>query len=206
MAQCARWSIKLLTQPVDIMRGFVACLLAAMSLTACGDPNVRKAELMTSGPPGSVKTAGVGDMVIDMKITRPLPNIVGRADMWGRTMDAGRVMVRYVGNDPSGRASFVRQDVFINSNDSTLSRTPMVLPTTSTSTMRGQVGTVPVSAQETTTGYAVIPPTPAQSSSGALPPVTLYARPGGFIAVEGYTLTVHEIGDSAIRYSISQGG
>jgi hypothetical protein len=175
--------------------------VVAALVSGCGDPNVRNAQLLTSGPAGSVKTAGTGDMVMDIKITRPLPNLFGRADVFGRTTDAGRVLVRYVGNEGE-RAAFVRQDIIIQSNETTMSRTPLVLPSASTTTTSGVVGSYAVSAQQTTTGYVVVPPTPAQMSAGALQPVMLYARPGGSLSVEGRTLTVHSMGDSTIQYSV----
>jgi len=50
--------------------------------------------------------AGIGDTVIDLKLTQSLPNAFGKADIFGRTRDAGRVIVRLVGLD-GNQATFV---------------------------------------------------------------------------------------------------
>jgi hypothetical protein len=53
------------------------------------------------------------------------------------------VIVRFVGLE-GNQAIFVRQDVVIQSNETTMSRSPMVLPTYQTSNLSGNVGVIPV--------------------------------------------------------------
>jgi hypothetical protein len=43
------------------------------------------------------QVAGIGDTVMDLRKTASLPNVAGKADIFGRTRDTGRVMVRFVG-------------------------------------------------------------------------------------------------------------
>lgn len=173
----------------------------AMLLLGCGDPNVRRSELVSSTPAGMSAVAGPGDTVLDVRIVRPLPNAFGKADAFGRTTDAGRVIVRYMGVD-GGEAVFARNDIVINSNETTMSRTPLLLPNTSTTTTTGIVGATPFSAQQSTAGYIIVPPRQSQTTTGVLNPIMLKGRAGSRLAVEGYTILIEAISDNAIQYSV----
>ena len=160
-----------------------------------------QSDLIRPAATGRPYTAGIGDTVIDLKLTQSLPNAFGRADIFGRTRDAGRVIVRLVGLD-GNQATFVRQDVVIQSNESTLTQAPMVLPTYENSTVYGTVGSLPVSATRSGGGIAWMPPATAYSyplQAGQMP---LTAPLGGSGLVEGRRLNVlHRVGDG-IAYSV----
>jgi hypothetical protein len=81
----------------------------AGALAACGQIE-QQSTLARPLVPGKPYVAGVGDTVMDLKQTQSLPNVVGKADVFGRTRDAGRVVVRFVGLE-GNQALFVRQDV-----------------------------------------------------------------------------------------------
>src|SRR5690348_4924459 len=105
------------------LRDWAGLLSIAGALGACGSTDkqfVTPARALAEG----THQAGVGDAVLDLKITEPLPNVFGKADIFGRTRDAGRVIVRYAG-ERDGTAFFARQNITINSTDTTMSRTPM---------------------------------------------------------------------------------
>ena len=70
----------------------------ALTAASCG-PIEQQATLVRPAVAGRPYIAGVGDTVLDLKQTQSLPNVVGRADIFGRTRDAGRVIVRFVGLD-----------------------------------------------------------------------------------------------------------
>src|SRR5262249_14354434 len=99
---------------------------------------------------------------MDIKRTESLPNIAGKADLFGRTRETGRVTVRFVGIEDN-QAIFLRQDVVIQNNETTMSRSPMVMPTYQNTTLSGNVGVVPVSGTATTTGLTYLPPQPSSS-------------------------------------------
>jgi hypothetical protein len=110
--------------------------MALMGLAgACGElgqPDIAQPPVL-----GQPFVAGAGDTVMDAP---------------GRTRDAGRVIVRYVGLE-RGQALFVRQDVLIPSNEATMSRMPMILPTPQ-KTAGGGVSVVQASVIQPTTGTA----------------------------------------------------
>lgn len=146
--------------------------------------------------------AGVGDTFMDLKQTESLPNIAGKADLFGRTRDAGRVVVRFVGLQ-GNQAIFVRQDVVLQSNETTMSRTPLLLPNTQTSTMTGNIGMVPVSATRTTVGTPTyIPAEPSSSYPMQAGRVQIAAPIGGSVLVEGRRITVLRTVEGGIEYSV----
>lgn len=122
--------------------------------------------------------AGVGDVVLRIDQSRDLENIFGRADLYGRKTKEGFIEVRYLGFTRSGKAAFVRQDVAIHSNETTLTRQGgLIIPNTyqSTTTTTGMVGSVPVTGVSQTTGTAgvtVVPVPPAETI--VLPPNSIF--------------------------------
>jgi hypothetical protein len=126
-------------------------VLLCLALAACGSTDRQFVTDARPSTAGQVKQVGVGDTVLDLKITEPLPNAFGKADVFGRTRAAGRVIVRYLG-ERGEMAFFSRQDVTIQSSDTIMSRTGMYVPNVQQTAMAGSVGTIPVSATATTVG------------------------------------------------------
>lgn len=145
--------------------------------------------------------AGIGDTVIDLKQTQSLPNVFGKADVFGRTRDAGRVIVRFVALD-GNQAIFARQDVVIQSNESTVTKTPMVLPTYQSSTVYGTVGSTPVSASRSGWGTTWLPPAAAYSYPLQFGQVPIAVPVGGSALVEGRRLNVRRSTGDGIEYSV----
>jgi hypothetical protein len=173
----------------------------ALAAASCG-PIEQQATLARPAVAGRAYVAGVGDTVLDLKQTQSLPNVVGRADIFGRTRDAGRVIVRFAGLE-GNQAVFVRQDVVIQSNETTMSRAPVLLPNYQTSTASGTVGTIPVSATRTTLGTTYIPPSPSSSYPMQAGEVQLAAPIGGSILIEGQRLRVLRTVDGGIEYAVN---
>ncbi len=181
----------------------LALVIAAivLAIAACS-PIEQQAAMVKPALPGKAYVAGIGDTVMDLKQTQSLPNIVGKADIFGRTRDAGRVVVRFVGLE-GNQAVFVRQDVVIQSNETTMSRSPMVLPTYQTSTLSGNVGMIPVSATQTTVGTTYIPPAPSSSYPIQAGQIQLSAPIGGSVLVEGQRIRVLRTIEGGIEYSVN---
>lgn len=97
---------------------------------------------------------------MDFRSRRSLPNIVGKADLFRRTTDAGRTTVRYLGSQ-GGRAVFERSDIIVESTATTMSETPLIIPNTTTTSVSGTVGNMPVSGTARSTSYQVIGPRPS---------------------------------------------
>ena len=110
-----------------------------LGLLPCCSSIERKTELAFSAPPGQTLTAGPGDTVLDFKATKSLPNAFGKADLFGRTTDAGRIVVRYVGTE-NGNAIFVRSDLIVESNKTTMTETPLITSNTSNTYINGSSG------------------------------------------------------------------
>jgi hypothetical protein len=183
----------------ELVRG-LHWTIVAMSIVACS-PIEQKTELGRSAALGKAATAGVGDTVLDLRLRESLPNVFGKADIYGRTRDTGRVVVRFVGTQ-GDRANFVRQDILINSTETTMSRTPMVIPTSQQSVASGYIGSTPVSGVQTTTGVAYVPPAQASVTASDGGRLQLSAAAGGIISVEGRTITILQVGNGTVQYMI----
>ena len=181
------------------MRKLIGVALAVV-LAACGQIEDRSA-MVRPRVPNQQAMAGVGDVVFDLRQRESLPNVFGRADVYGRTRDIGRITLRYAGTK-DGRAYFVRNDLTIETNETTMSRSPMVIPTTQVSSMSGNVGTIPVSATGTTTGMAVLPPAPVSRMISQTGGFVVSAPIGGALPVEGHTLTVISADQGSVTYSV----
>lgn len=177
----------------------IFALSALLALSACGDIQ-QQAKVVTST--GKPQMAGVGDTVLDIRLTESLPNVFGKADAFGRTRDAGRVIVRYTGQQ-GDQAMFIRQNVVIQSNESTMSRSPMVMPTYQTTTTTGNIGTIPVSGTQTTMGTTYIPATPSTSYATQSGQFQIAAPAGSSVLVEGRRINVLRIVEGGIEYSIN---
>lgn len=179
-----------------MMKAFIRfglLLIAVVALAACSTT-----QTATDGQP---RTAGPGDTVMSFQSTRPMPNIVGGADIWGRTVNAGGTTVRYLGSQ-GGRATFERIDVAVQSNETTMSNTPLILPTTSRTTVQGSVGMTPVSGTAMTTSTQVIPARGSSQYATMAQPVRFSLGRGQSTVIEGRTLTVTQVNASSVVYTI----
>lgn len=172
----------------------------ALSLAACGDITYQSS-LVKPATAGRAHMAGVGDTVVDLKQTQSLPNAFGKADIFGGTRDAGRVTVRLVGVD-GGQAFFVRQDVLIQSNETTMTQGPVPVPVYQGSVMNGSIGSGSVQTNRTTWATGWVPPTPAYSYPMQAGQTQLVAPIGGSMMVEGRRLNILRATSGGIEYSV----
>ncbi|MGQ4274952.1 hypothetical protein [Terrihabitans sp. B22-R8] len=173
---------------------------AALMASAC-TPVERRTEL-TSAVAGRELTAGPGDVVMEFKATKPLPNAFGSADIFGRTTDAGRTIVRFVGSQ--GRSAiFERSDISVESNATTMNQTPLVMPQTSHTNVQGMVGGTPVTATSTSTSYSVVGPRPTSSYATASAPIMISLAEGQSAPIQGRVLKVIQVSATSIVYSVN---
>jgi hypothetical protein len=184
------------------MRALALVVVGGTLAAASCSPIEQQATVARPAVAGRAYVAGVGDTVLDLKQTQSLPNIMGKADIFGRTRDAGRVIVRFVGLE-GNQAVFVRQDVVIQSNETTMTRDPTLLPNYQISAVSGTVGMVPVSAGRATLGTAYIPPSPSSSYPMQAGEIQLAAPIGGSVMVEGQRLRVLRTIDGGIEYAVN---
>lgn len=176
-----------------------ALLLSALTLAACA-PVETKTSLVTPASSGTL-SAGPGDVVMNFQSRRALPNAFGKADLFGRTTNAGGTTVRYIGNQ-GGQAVFERTDVQVVSNATTMSETPMIVPPTTNTRVTGIVGHMPVSGQATSTSYRYIPARGSSQYATAQRPVTFALGAGQKTTVAGRTLRVIRVQPSSVEYRI----
>ncbi|MEL3890452.1 hypothetical protein V6B08_09255 [Ferrovibrio sp. MS7] len=174
-------------------------LLLTLTLAACS-PVETKTTLMTPGI-GQIRSAGPGDTVMAFQIQRSLPNAFGNADMFGRTVNAGRTTVRYIGT-LDGRAVFERSQIAIDSNATTMSETPLIVPQTTTSSMSGSVGTTPVTATSRSTSTQVIGPRGSTEYASQTAPIHISLGAGESVPIEGKRLRVVRVTSVSVDYVI----
>jgi hypothetical protein len=89
-------------------------------LTACAPVEMHS---QIDHPAGEILYASTGDIVLRVNRADDLPNLFGRADLFGRTRDRGFSEVRFMGLNEAGMPIFRRRDVDIATNETTMSRT-----------------------------------------------------------------------------------
>jgi hypothetical protein len=139
--------------------------------------------------------------VISLELRRPLPNIFGKPDIFGRTISAGRTTVRYLGTDGS-RAIFERSDIIITSDATTMSRTPLFIPQTTTTNIYGSVGGESMSGTATSRSLRVIGPRPSTEYATAERPVRITLGSGERVTVQGKTLRVLHVSPASVDYIV----
>ena len=174
--------------------------MAAALLSACGAIEYQSS-LIKPAVTGRPYVAGLGDTVMDLKLTQSLPNEFGKADIFGRTRDGGRMTVRLVGVD-GNQAIFLRQDVVIQSNETTLTQGPLIVPTYQTSTVSGTIGGMPTSVVRNSLGVGYAPPAVAYSYPIQSGQTQIVAPIGGSALIEGRRITVLRSVDGGIEYSV----
>jgi hypothetical protein len=176
-----------------------ALLLSAVALSACAPVETKTSLTTPSG--GASMSAGPGDVVLSFESRRALPNAFGKADLFGRTTNAGGTTVRYVGSQ-GGRAVFERSDVQVESNATTMSETPLIVPTTTNTQVSGTVGHTPLTGQATSTSYRYVSPRGSTQYAKALQPVTFSLGAGDKVALSGRTLRVIRVQPSSVEYRV----
>jgi hypothetical protein len=144
--------------------------------------------------------ADPGDLM-DINETEALPNAFGMADIFGRRRPAGRTVVQDLGIE-NGVAYLSRQSTTISSNETTMTRTTLVIPRNTETTVTGQIGTRTFSGTATTTETTVLGPRPHSESRLGLAPLTIGVKVGESLRAAGHELRVLRIyKDGSIDYA-----
>jgi hypothetical protein len=176
----------------------MALLLATVATPALCQGLNRRADLK-SAPSGH---ADPGDLMMDIDVTEALPNVFGAPDIFGRRRPAGRVVVQYLGIQ-NGMAYFNRQSTAVSSTETTITRTPLLIPRNSQTIVNGQIGTQAFTGTATTSGTTIVGPRPHSESQIQLPPLAIGVKAGGLLRAEGLTLRVLRIDDDgSIDYAV----
>lgn len=131
----------------------------------------------------TVRLVGVGDTVYSSKSSKNLPNVYGKADLFGRKTATGTTTVIYAGTQ-DGKAFFRRRTVEIETGATTMNSSgPLIIPNSGYTYHQGTIGGQSYSG----TSYSQQPSTVIMPDK----PETQYMDQGAvFIAVDLNTLPV----------------
>jgi hypothetical protein len=183
------------------------------ALTGCTD--VQERSHIVGGRTGTPLTASVGDTVLRVSREKNLPNIVGKADIFGRATPTGVETVQYLGVK-DGRAFFKTRTVNVETGATTMNSTPLIIPNTATTMHSGSVnvygpngyGHGSYSGTSTSVGPPTVipahPPAPVVMDEGSLLlSVDLSQKPAQ-LSVAGKTLTVLQADNARLVYMLSE--
>jgi hypothetical protein len=184
-------------------------------LFLCGCSDVQERSRIVGARIGTPLTASVGDTVLRVSREKNLPNIAGKADIFGRTTPTGVETVQYLGVK-DGRAFFKRRTVNVETGATTMNSTPLVIPNTATTTDSGSVnvygpngyGSGTYSGTSTTVGPPTVipahPPAPMVMDEGSLLLSVDLSRKPAQLSVGGKTLTILQADSARLVYVLSE--
>ena len=191
----------------------IAILVGTALLFGCAD--VQERSRIVGARTGVSLTASVGDTVLRVSREKNLPNIVGKADIFGRTTPTGVEALQYLGVR-GGRAFFKRRTVDVETGATTMNSTPIVIPNTATTTHSGSVDVYGPGGygygsyhgtSTTTLPPTVIPPHPpapvVMDEGSLLVSVDLSRKPPQLTAA-GKTLTILQADNSRLVYVLGE--
>jgi hypothetical protein len=176
---------------------WVAVLMATVATPALSQGLNRRADLISP----QTGHADPGDVVMEINVTEALPNAFGGPDIFGRRRPAGRTVLQYLGIQ-NGTIYFSRQSATVSSNETTMTRTPLLLPHSSQTIINGQIGTQTFNGTATTSGTTIVGPRPHSESQVGLAPLTIGVKVGGVLHVAGHELRILRVNrDNSIDYA-----
>lgn len=147
-------------------------------------------------PLNQTTTVGVGDTVLRAKSVESLPNVFGLPDIFGRTRPTGLTIVQY-GGLQNGKVVLLRSGTSVQSDATTMSQTPIFLPTQGTTIINGVATT-------TTSGGVYIPPRPSNVIATAQPvvPVVVNWKTSPRVPLAGRVIVIHAASATSLTYHI----
>lgn len=181
----------------------------------CGCADVQERSHIVAGRTGTPLAASVGDTVLQVSREKNLPNVMGKADIFGRTTPTGVETVQYLGAR-DGKAFFKRRTVNIETGATTMNSTPVVIPNVARTTHSGSVnvygsggsGFGSYSGTSTTVGPPTVipahPPAPTVMDEGSLLLSVDLSRKPTQLSVAGKTLTILQADSAKLLYVLSK--
>jgi len=188
-------------------------LLVAVLAAGCGEI---KHSSQSVQPLNEQLIAGVGDSILEIEMRESLPNVAGKADLFGRTRPTGRITIIYLGIEQR-RAAFERQTVRLLSNATTMNSSPVVIPQSSTTTYSGSTniygaspsgafsGSALSSGTATTTAPPIVlPPSGSQTQVISNDRIRYFLdlRQNPKLIVEGHEVVIEEATASSVKYRV----
>jgi hypothetical protein len=186
---------------------YISAFLALSGLVACGEIK-QTSSINTSGTRiGNEILATRGDAVIEVVNKESMPNAFGAADIFGRTRATGTTSLIYVGGNGKV-ANFIRRDVDINSRQTTMNSSPIVIQNNSNTTFSGNFGGKAFNGSANTYSSPIfLPPnTPKDEVVGIREiPINVSVLSGNnTISIGGTVITVLSASENELRYRVNR--
>ncbi len=184
------------------MRAVSFLCIAFSMLFVFGCAKIEHKQLLAE-PIGRDLTVPVGGTIATMNKQKDLPNVFGKADIYGRKVDIGFTKLVYEGPSAGGGVAVAQIDVDVLSNADVFTRMPAMAGSYSSASVYGNQNYVSGSGSSNSWAYA-----PRGEQNIVLPPnARRFTIPKGrtltlqtgqrieFISVEPHQLTYRIIGD-----------
>lgn len=147
--------------------------------------------------------AGKGDVILRVNHEKNLPNAFGGSDIFGRKSSTGTTIVQYNGREGS-TLFFSKSGVTVDSNETTMSRSGMIVPVQTSSSFSGTVGTKPVTGVANSESSIYVPPSSSTTVASALPStnIKLNMNKEKFLVVEGYIVHIIDASENSLTYRV----
>jgi|SRR6056297_2143380 len=189
------------------MKKLLVIAVAFFGLTSCGDIET-SSQAKTEGieTAQGALVAGVGDAVLEVVQRESMPNAFGGADVFGRTRATGTVALYYAGRS-GNNARFIRRDVQIQSAQTTMNSSPVVVNQNSRTTYSGSFGGYNYMGSATTTSAPIfLPPNTPQDQITGVREIEVrvpLASERNTLVISGHRLTVFEANENQVAYKIT---
>jgi hypothetical protein len=181
--------------------------LVSLCLFLVGCAQVEHRQQLTE-PVGQAMTVPVGGAIATINKEKDLPNIFGRADIYGRKVDVGLIKIVYKGQGNDGSVLVEQIDIDVRSNASVLTRMPTTYNAMSQTSVAGSAqinrygGSGAVTGQGTSSAFGMAPH--AEQNIVLPPTATSFAVPRGksLTLMTGQTIQFLNIEPHQVTYRI----
>ena len=168
----------------------VTVIISVLALDGCGQ--IEQRHVLDKQKDTEI-TSGVGDLILRVSVKESLPNIYGKADIFGRTRERGFSEIRYMGMAHE-MLVFRRRDVDIFTNETTISRSGVATSVINVQPAGDGVVAYGVGTRPTSASIAVVPPDTVE--------FTLDPRQSRIVTMRGHKIEIIEATPTSIRYII----
>jgi len=180
-------------------------LFISLGVTSCGEIKQTATVNLTGTRVGNEILATRGDAVIKVINRESMPNAFGAADIFGRTRATGTTSLIFIGATDNV-ANFIRRDVSISSQQTTMNSSPIIIQNNSTTTFSGFAnGNTFYGTANTYKSPIFLPPnTPADkiTSVDEIPISVSFQNGNNTISIGGTTIEIVEASTNELRYTV----
>lgn len=188
-----------------ILLTFILCI--CLGIVGCGEIRQTATVNVTGTRVGGEILATRGDAVIKVINKESMPNAFGAADIFGRKRATGTTSLIFVGATDSV-ANFIRRDVNISSQQTTMNSSPIIIQNNSTTTFSGFAnGSTFYGTANTYNSPIFLPPnTPADkiTSVEEIPISVSFQNGKNTIAIAGTTIEIVRGTANELRYIVQK--